>query len=83
VLNVFVPEVSLQGPCVVSSIRQCVAAGVAKQVRMNTRELRMTSTASLVRKLVGEDVNPVNFRRFGKEVACLGFFHQSRRYFAI
>jgi hypothetical protein len=45
--------------------------------------LRMTSNALLVRKLVGENVNPVNFRRFGKEVARLGFFHQSRRHFAI
>jgi hypothetical protein len=46
-------------------------------------KLRMTSNALLVRKLVGENVNPVNFRRFGKEVARLGFFHQSRRHFAI
>ena len=37
----------------------------------------------LVRKLIGDDVNPVDFRRFGEEVARLGFFHQSRRYFAI
>jgi len=40
----------------------------------------MTSNALLVRKLVGENVNSVNFRRFGKEVAHLGFLHQSRRH---
>jgi hypothetical protein len=43
-----------------------------------------TGTAALsVRKLIGENVNPVNFWRFGKEVACLGFFLQSRRNLAI
>ena len=31
VLNVFVAQVGLQRPCVVPSVRQCVAAGVAKQ----------------------------------------------------
>jgi hypothetical protein len=50
---------------------------------LNFSKLRRTPNALLVRKLVGENVNPVNFRRFGKEVACLGFFHQSRRHFAI
>jgi hypothetical protein len=40
---------------------------------------KIASTCVLVRQLVGENVNPVNFRRFGKEVARLGFFHQSRR----
>lgn len=39
--------------------------------------------ALLVRKLVGENVNPVNFRRFGEEVARLGFFHHGRRHFAV
>jgi hypothetical protein len=43
----------------------------------------MTSNALLVPKLVGENFNPVNFRRFSKEVARLDFFHQSRRHFAI
>jgi hypothetical protein len=46
-------------------------------------KLRITSNTLLVRKLVGENINPVNFRRFGKEVARLDFFHQSRRHFAI
>ena len=49
----------------------------------NFLKLRMTSNALLVRKLVGENFNPVNFRRFSKEVARLDFFHQSRRHFAI
>jgi hypothetical protein len=43
----------------------------------------MTLNTLLVRKLVGENINPANFRRFGKEIARPSFFHQSRRHFAI
>jgi hypothetical protein len=38
-LNVFVAQVSLQRPSIVPSIRQCVAAGVAKHMRVNACEL--------------------------------------------
>jgi hypothetical protein len=62
------------------SVRVSFAAFPRRGVfRMTTGPRR----ALLVRKLIGENIYPVNFRRFGKEVARLGFFHQSRRHFAI
>jgi hypothetical protein len=40
-------------------------------------------TALSARQLIGENVNLVYFRRFGKQVARVGFFHQSCGHFAI
>jgi hypothetical protein len=45
VLNVFVAQVGLQRPCVVPSVRQCVAAGVPKHVRVNACERFMMAAA--------------------------------------
>ncbi len=55
----------------------------ASEGGLNFPKLGTISNALLVRKLVGENVNPVNFRRFGEQVARFGFFHQGRRHFAI
>src|SRR6516165_1088148 len=35
-MNIFVAEVRLQCPCVVTPVRQCVAAGMSKHMRMHT-----------------------------------------------
>ena len=45
VLNVFVAQVGLQRPSVVSPVSQCVAAGVPKHVRVNALELSCFASA--------------------------------------
>src|SRR5258705_11285390 len=46
-------------------------------------DVRHDATRALSWKLVRENVELVNLRRFGKQVASLCFFHQGRRHLAV
>src|SRR5690348_10382039 len=53
VLNVFVAQVGLQRPSVVPSVRQCVTAGVPKDVRVNALELSCFASVKRGERLPG------------------------------